>query len=72
MALEKQIARDSGIIELLQSQLERMRKKVSYGTETVAELTRSINTLSTARQQKALHQIQLQEERCRLNIIKNN
>ncbi len=71
-ALEKQIARDSGIIELLQSQLDRMRKKVSYGTETVAELTRSINALSTARQQKALHQIQLQEERCRLNIIKNN
>ncbi len=72
ITLEKQITRDSAIIELLQSQLDRMRKKVGYGTETVAELTRSINALSTARQQKVLHQIQLQEERCRLNTIKNN
>ncbi len=71
-AAEKLLSADRAIIELQESQLCRTEKKVTGGTESVAELTRCINALSSARQQEALHEIQLKQEQCRLNIIKGN
>jgi hypothetical protein len=37
-------------------------KKVQLGTESVNEMLRDINAVSEARQQQALHQIQLIKE----------
>lgn len=70
LALQRQIARDSDIVRLQEHQLQRSRRRVEAGTESVNEMARTINALATAREQKALHEIQLTEERCRLQTIK--
>ena len=70
LALQRQIARDSDIVRLQEQQLQRSRRRVEAGTESVNEMARTINALATAREQKALHEIQLTEERCRLQTIK--
>jgi len=69
-SLREQISLDDKAVALREGILEKTRKKVELGTESVNELLRSINAVSDARQQKALHEIQLLQEIYKLNNIK--
>lgn len=60
--LRSQIAQDDEIIRLRERIRSKSEKKVELGTETVNEMLRDINAVSEARQQKALHEIQLLQE----------
>lgn len=71
-SLRKQMTLDDKAVALRESILEKSRKKVEMGTETVNEHLRNINAVSEARQQKAIHEIQLLQEISKLNIIKGN
>ena len=70
--LEKQMALDDKAITLRESIREKSEKKVKNGTETVNELIRDVNAVSEARQQKAIHEIQLLKEEYNLRTINNN
>lgn len=60
--LKKQIALDDEIITLRENIRQTTEKKVENGTETVNELLRHINSVSEARQAKAMHEIVLIRE----------
>ncbi|MGI6223390.1 MAG: TolC family protein [Prevotella sp.] len=64
--LKKLIAQDDEIVRLRQSIRSKSEKKVQLGTETVNEMLRDINAVSEASQQKAIHEVQLLQERYRL------
>lgn len=69
-SLHKQIAKDDEIVTLRESIRSKGEKKVKLGTESVNELVRLINAVSLAKQQKALHEIELLKEiykQCNLN-----
>lgn len=61
-SLRAQIAQDEEIVRLRESIREKSAKKVEEGTQSVNELVRDVNAVSQARQQKALHEIQLMKE----------
>lgn len=60
--LKKQIVLDDEIITLRENIRQTTEKKVENGTETVNELLRHINSVSEARQAKAMHEIVLIRE----------
>lgn len=60
--LKKLIALDDEIITLRENIRQTTEKKVENGTETVNELLRHINSVSEARQAKAMHEIVLIRE----------
>ena len=62
MTLRKQLAQDDKIVSLRERIRSMSEKKVQLGTESVNEMLRDINAVSEARQQQALHQIQLIKE----------
>jgi outer membrane protein TolC len=70
--LKQQIAQDNQIISLRESIHSKSKKKVENGTETVNEMLRDVNAVSEARQQKALHEIQLLQQIYNLKNINNN
>ena len=61
-ALKKQLSQDGNIVTLRERIRSMSEKKVRLGTESVNEMLRDINAVSEARQQQALHQIQLIKE----------
>ncbi len=71
-SLQKQMDHDSEIVRLRESIMQRTNKKVESGTESVNELVRNINAVALARQQMALHEIELLQETYRLKNINNN
>ena len=62
VTLRKQLAQDDKIVSLRERIRSMSEKKVQLGTESVNEMLRDINAVSEARQQQALHQIQLIKE----------
>lgn len=68
--LKTQIGQDDEIVSLRESIRSKSEKKVESGTESVNEMLRDINAVSQARQQKALHEIQLTKEIYNLNHIR--
>lgn len=68
-SLRAQISQDDEIVRLRESIRSKSEKKVELGTESVNEMLRDINAVSQARQQKALHEIQLVKEIYNLNHI---
>lgn len=68
-SLRTQISQDDEIVRLRESIRSKSEKKVELGTESVSEMLRDINAVSQARQQKALHEIQLTKEIYNLNHI---
>lgn len=69
-SLSEQLAIDDKVVALREDILEKAKKRVDLGTETINELLRDINAVSEARQQKAIHEIQLLQEIYKLNNIK--
>ena len=69
--LKKQIALDDEIITLRENIRQTTEKKVENGTETVNELLRHINSVSEARQAKAMHEIALIRELYSLHHTNN-
>lgn len=65
-AIQKQISHDDEIVRLRERIRSLSEKKVQLGTESVNEMIRDINAVSQARQQKAIHEIQLLQEMYRL------
>ena len=70
--LKRQINQDDEIVSLRESIRGKSEKRVKLGTESVNEMLRDINAVSQARQQKALHEIQLLKEIYSLKTINNN
>lgn len=68
----KQMQLDDKAVTLRQGIRDKAEKKVKNGTETVNELLRDINAVSEAKQQKAIHEIQLLQAEYNLKLIKNN
>lgn len=60
--LRQQISKDEEIVLLRQRIRTTSDRRVTLGTETVNENLRTINAVSEARQQKALHEIELLKE----------
>ncbi len=71
-SLKQQISRDGEIVSLRESIRSKSEKKVELGTESVNEMLRDINAVSQARQQKALHELQLLKEIYSLKTNNNN
>lgn len=71
-SLRRQIALDEDIIKLRERIREKSEKQVQSGTKTVNEMLRDINSVSEARQTKALHELQLLQEIYNLKNINNN
>ena len=67
--LRAQITQDEEIVSLRESIRSKSELKVRAGTESVNEMLRDINAVSLARQQKALHEIQLIKEQYNLKHI---
>ena len=70
--LRRQISQDDDIVALRERIRSKSEKKVKLGTESINEMLRDINAVSQARQQKALHEIQLLKEIYSLKTINNN
>jgi outer membrane protein TolC len=70
--LRSQITQDEEIVSLRESIRSKSEKKVKLGTESVNEMLRDINAVSQARQQKALHEIQLLKEIYNMKNINND
>ena len=66
------LSQDDEIIRLRESIRSRSERRVKYGTETVNEMLRDINAVGEARQQRALHEVQLLQEIYNLKTINNN
>lgn len=66
------VTRDDEIIRLREAIRSKSEKKVQNGTETVNEMLRDINAVAEARQQKAVHEMQLLQEIHELRTINNN
>lgn len=71
-SLRQQMALDDEAIALRESIRQKAEKKVQNGTETVNELLRDVNAVNEARQQKAIHKIQLLQEAYRQKTLNNN
>lgn len=69
--LMRQIERDDKIVALRENIRSRSEKKVQLGTESVSDMLRNINDVSLARQQRAIHEIQLLQEYYNLKNINN-
>ena len=67
--IRQQMTLDDKAVALRESIRDKAEKKVKNGTETVNELLRDINAVSEARQQKAIHELQLLQEEYKLNTI---
>ncbi len=70
--LQSQTLHDAQIVSLRESIMQRANKKLQAGTYSLNDLIRDINAAALARQQMALHQIQLLQESYRLKNINNN
>ena len=68
--LRRQIEQDEEIVNLWENIRSKSESKVRLGTESVNEMLRDINAVAQARQQKALHEIELLRELYALNTIK--
>lgn len=71
-SLRRQIRQDEEIVNLWESIRSKSESKVRLGTESVNEMLRDINAVAQARQQKALHEIELLKELYALNTLKGN
>ncbi len=71
-SLRKKIRQDEEIVGLRESIRSKSESKVRLGTESVNEMLRDINAVAQARQQKALHEIELLKELYALNTLKGN
>ncbi len=71
-SLRKQIAKDDEIVSLRESIRSKGEKKVKLGTESVNELVRLINAVNLAKQQKAIHEIELLNEMYKQRNLNNN
>lgn len=69
-SIQKQMLLDDKAVTLRQGIRDKAEKKVKNGTETVNELLRDINAVSEAKQQKAIHEIQLLQAEYNLRWIK--
>lgn len=58
-SLREQIEKDAGIVALRERIRQTNEQKVKLGTESVNELLRSVNAVSSARLQQSLHELQL-------------
>lgn len=70
--LKEKIGQDDRIIVLRENIRVKSSKKVQNGIETVNEMLRDVNAVSQARQQKAIHEIQLLQEIYQIKNINNN
>ena len=70
--LRQQVSQDDEIIRLRERIRSRSEKRVQNGTETVNEMLRDINAVGEARQQRAIHEVQLLQETYNLKTITNN
>lgn len=68
-SLRKQLSKDTEIVALQERIRQTKEKKVKLGTETVNELVRSINSVSMARQQQSLHELQLLQSICHSHTL---
>ena len=68
-SLRQQMQLDDRAVRLQEGILEKTRRKVALGTESVNELMRQILAVSTARQQRAVHEIQLLQATYHLSIV---
>ncbi len=71
-SLRKQIEQDDEIVRLRERIRSKSQKKVALGTESVNEMLRDVIAVSQAKQQKAIHQVQLIKECYRLKNINND
>ncbi len=71
-SLRKQMAQDDEIVRLRESIRSKSGRKVELGTESVSGLVRDINAVSLAREQRALHEIQLLQAVYRQKNLNNN
>lgn len=71
-SLRKQITKDDEIVSLRESIRSKGEKKVKLGTESVNELVRLINAVNLAKQQKAIHEIELLNEMYKQRNLNNN
>lgn len=69
--LQKQMQMDDEVVTLRERLHDSSELKLQNGTESVNEYLRSVNAVSEARQQKALHEIQLLFETYKLKTLKN-
>lgn len=69
--LRKKIDKDKAIVQLRERIHATNEKKAALGTESVNELIRSVNAVSMARQQQALHELQLLQELYRAKTLNN-
>ena len=67
--LRQQISDDDAIIRLRENIRSKSERRVSNGTETVNEMLRDINAVGEARQQRAIHEVQLLQEIHHLKYI---
>ena len=70
--LRQQVNEDEEIIQLREGIRNKSEKRVQNGIETVNEMLRDINAVGEARQQKAIHEVQLLQEIYELKTINNN
>ncbi|WP_455096031.1 TolC family protein [Prevotella koreensis] len=70
--IRSQIAHDDEIIRLRENIRRASEKRVESGIETVNEMLRDINAVSEARQQRAIHEVELLQEIHKLKTINNN
>ena len=71
-SLRKQIELDDEIVRLRERIRYKSQKKVELGTESVNEMLRDVIAVSQAKQQKAIHQVQLIKECYQLKNINND
>ena len=70
--LKEKIKQDERIIQLRENIVKASEKKVQNGIETINEMLRDVNAVNQARQQKAIHEIELLQEIYKLRNINNN
>ena len=70
--LRQQVSEDEEIIQLREGIRNKSEKRVQNGIETVNEMLRDINAVGEARQQKAIHEVQLLQKIYELKTINNN
>jgi outer membrane protein TolC len=70
--LQRQLTLDDEIVSLRQSIRAKSEKKVRLGTESVNEMLRDINAAAQARQQKALHEVELLEAKYKLRTLRSS
>lgn len=70
--IRSQVAHDDEIIRLRENIRRASEKRVESGIETVNEMLRDINAVSEARQQRAIHEVELLQEIHKLKTINNN